>query len=239
MNYQTYPISSDFRIKVQDSRDKIKLSDYDERLVNQIWSEARARSQNTLFNGRLLRFISFQESKNEVIGEFVEYKYYIAHLRNQYLKSVLNIYPIGISCICTCQNMFLFGKRSSTVTDYSGYYELVPSGGIDPESVQQNVVNLQRQAKRELTEETGIAEQAVKSCIPYLFVVDHQTGIYEVCLKIELNRREEMEIPWKSDEYDLIEWKSLEKARSFIEKEGGNVVPLTRFLFQERTEELL
>lgn len=230
MNYQTYQISSDFCVKVRDSRDKIKLSDYDETLVDQIWSEAKTRSQNTLFNGKLLRFISFQKTENEAIGAFIEYKYYIAQLKNERLKSVLKIHPIGISCICVCQNMYLFGKRSLTVTDYPGYYELVPSGGIDPKSVQKNVVDVQEQAKRELAEETGIAEQDVKSCVPFLFVVDHQTGIYEVCLKIELKRREREGGVWQSDEYDLIEWKSLEEARSFMEKERRNVVPLTHLL---------
>lgn len=232
MFYQTHEIPSDFRVKVIHSGDEIILSDTDQMLVNEIWEEAKHLRMGNLFNGKLLNFLSFQPEENYVSGEFVEYKYYMAQLKNEYLKSILNIHPISISCLCSCKEFYLLGKRGLYVTDYPGCYEFVPSGGIDPINVHQGHVDLIGQLKMELMEETGLSEEMIENCSPMAFVQDSATGIYEICLSIELKSKARRDFLARSKEYDQLEWISRQKMTSLVSNYKSTFVPFSLFLFK-------
>lgn len=254
--YQTHLITPDFEVKVVSSRDKLELSDVDAQVVDRIWDAAQAHHEGRLFNGRFLNYVGFE--KGRLIGEFVEYKHYLAQKFEPGLKESLRICPIAISCLCLSNDKVLIGKRSLVVTDYKGCYELVPSGGIDPSIVENGKVNVVKQALIELNEETGIVDVPV-SCLPTLVVHDLTSNSYEVCVHIELHRsqwnasvliegeaelkkREEIFFEKKmvekglfrsSYEYTQLEWMSLGELGELIGENRENWVPFSLFLIHK------
>src|SRR5262249_31068369 len=143
-----------FALSAVNFRGKIRLSDVEQAAINTLWNEAQKQFGGRLFNGQLYSFVSL---KNGVLtGNFVDYKFYIAQLRNPKFKTLFNISPVAISCICCCQNKILIGKRSAFVTEYPNCYELSPSGGIDPSAAINGKIDLIKQTLVELEEEAAI-----------------------------------------------------------------------------------
>jgi len=125
--YKIYPLSEDFTIRVNAQLSKPKLSTEEIHRIERIWHEEEQK-KTILFNGQLLSFVSFDNQM--LIGEFVEYKHYIAQARDHTLEAKLNIISICISGITLSGEKVLVGQRASNLANYPNCYELVPSGGI-------------------------------------------------------------------------------------------------------------
>jgi hypothetical protein len=229
-NYQTYKITPDFLLEVDELSAKIVLSDADEAAVNQLWEEAEKQHAGLLFNGKMLIFSSFEEGK--LTGRFIEYKYYRAQLTQPSLKSVLNIKPIAISCSCTYQNEILIGRRSESVTGFPGCYELVPSGGISLDSLRLGRIDLARQALIELEEEAGISSECVKSCISVVLIYEIDSATYEIYMEIKLQERGGDTNVRSTKEYSMLEWMPLSELCVLAEREKESFVPLSLYLIE-------
>lgn len=226
-NYQTYEVSSNLTLEVVDSRGKTVLSDHDEALVDRLWLEAQKSQAGTLFNGKMLSFVSFENDR--LIGRFVEYKYYRAQVDFPELKFKLNIRPIAISCSCLYQNEILIGQRSQFVSGYPGYFELVPSGGIDPGSLKNGRVDPATQALTELSEEAAIPPDWVSTCKPLAVIYEIDTAIFEIYIEINLHKRNSAQ-NLHNGEYAKLQWMPLESLLTLTEKGKESFVPLSLFL---------
>lgn len=229
MNYQTWKFSPNFSIEIDNFPGNVALSDVEEAIIDQLWNEAQNQNPS-LFNGKMLSFVSFIDGKLK--GCFVDYKYYWAQLKSPKLKSVLKIKPIAISCSCTCQNKILLGKRSREVTGSPGCYELIPSGGISIDCLQQGKIDLRKQALIELEEEAFISEKNVESCTPIALIKDIHTDLFEIYIEIKLYEKNGLEkLPsYSNNEYSIIQWIQVPELLDLIKKEKENFVPFSLFL---------
>lgn len=228
-DYQTWPLSPNFLFKKGVSRGKKELSDEVHQAVEDIWQKEQALRQN-IFNGQVLSLVHFD--RQELIGEFIEYKLYLAYVREPEIRKLLGIQPLSISCITHTKNAVLFGKRSKAVTQYPLCVELVPSGGIDPEALKGEYLDIRGQALRELTEETGLSETDVEKITPIALVFDPKTGIYEICLDIVIvSGRDKFPLP-PTQEYGSLTWVSKSSLPTFLEKFRKKIVPLSAYLIQ-------
>lgn len=237
--YQTHAITPSFYVEVVNSGEEIVLSDAEALRIDERWERAQEQRNGLLFNGKLLNYLKFE--KERLYGSFVEYKYYMAQCIDPKLKERLRIFPLAISCICTCQDKVLIGKRSSFVTDFPGYFELVPSGGIDPAAVEKGNVNLVKQALTELKEEAGIEPNSVEICYPFVLFQNLITGCFEICLHIDLKRTggDLSARAWlQNHEYTELVWMSCTHLKEFMLSAGNAIVPLSLHLINKYLSEI-
>lgn len=223
MDYQTIKISPQFRIEVLDSPRGFELSDYDKTRVEMVWREETDAQASKLFNGQILNFVSLDE--NKMVGEFVDYKFFFAQLKDPGLD--LKIVPICVSGVTLSGDKVLIGKRSQTVTQFRGYYECVPSGGIDAGLLRSGTINLQEQFSRELWEETGISVTEIKRIHPFQIVHDLSSRHYEVCALIDVNYMVVHDPREPTEEYSEFSWVPKSELKSFLKKHEGEFVPFS------------
>lgn len=230
MDYQTFKLTPQFRIEVTESSRGFTLSDYEKARVEMLWLEEVAARPSTTFNGQILNFISLEGER--LLGEFVDYKFYFAQLRDLQLKASLKLAPVSVSGLTISGNKVLFGRRSQEVMQYRGQFEAVPSGGIDPNALSGQHIDLKEQFQRELWEETGISVTEVKSIHPFLLVHDPSTGMYEICAVIEVNYPVVYEERKPTAEYQEFIWVPKSEIKSFTAKHSAEFVPFSLFLLK-------
>lgn len=223
------PLTPNFFIEVLPYARGFTLSDHEKDLVDNIWSLEQKHFPH-LFNGQILNVVQVEE--NKLVGEFIEYKYYFAQLTDPQLASVLNIQTLAISGITMTGDKILVGQRSEDVTTFKNFYELVPSGGIDPNAQVQERIDLKRQFELELWEESGISTTEIKSIKPLALIYDQQNKTYEIAAEITVNYTVLKEDLEHSQEYQKLQWFTKRELMEFIKK-NKNFVPLSLFLLQK------
>jgi|LakMenEpi03Aug12_release.lakeMendotaPanAssembly.Ray.scaffolds.fasta_scaffold28986_11 hypothetical protein len=229
-DYQTFAYSPNLTIEVLPHARGFSLSDHEKLLIENIWRHEENLA-SSLHNGQIFNVISLEGDK--IIGEFVEYKYYLAQQRDTNFEPALQIKTLSISGITTTVDKILVGQRSATVTTYQNYYELVPSGGIDPRAQQGNQINIKRQFELELWEESGISVTEIKSIKPVAIFYDLKNKIYEACAELNINYTILKESLHPSDEYQKLEWISKREIQGFVQKHSHEFVPFSIYLLEE------
>jgi ADP-ribose pyrophosphatase YjhB (NUDIX family) len=219
MNYQTLPTTEQFMLSQTSGGGHLKLSDVHAHEIDRIW-EAETGANEGLHNGKLLSFVSFNGV--QLIGEAIEYKYYVAQRVLPELKEVLHIQPICISGITQCEDAVLIGKRAHDVFQFPGCYETVPSGGITPLGPKGGHINIYAEATRELKEETGIRKS---TAAPLVFLYDKSEDLFEICLSLTVSKNSAQDMHPRSREYEHLFWLPIQDIPKVIKK--GQWVPLS------------
>lgn len=231
-SYQTFLLSCDFQIKIEDAALQFQLSDHEAELIERIWQEEVRLKGDKLFNGQMLSYL--RHNSHELHGCFVDYKYYLAVLRQPSLRDKIPIETLGVSGLTISDGWLLWGKRASFVTEYAGYYECAPSGGINPEMAIGGMVPTHIPYEVELLEETGISKEQVTGISPVCLVYDVNVHLYECVARIEVDpclRRMKMSA---SEEYDELVWVEISKLAHFLDNDEVNILPMSRFLAGSR-----
>lgn len=223
--YQITKLSPNFAIKVLPEARGFTLSEFDKLHINSLWKKEAEDSAKRLFNGQILNFVRWEGET--LIGEFIEYKFYLAQVRDEGLRSLLNIEPIGASGITLTGDKVLFGKRSSYVTTYPEYYELVPSGSVDDGALLGDKIDLKKQFEVELWEETEISTTEIRTIEPLALIYDRQKKIYELCASITVNYSVVREELHSSDEYLELRWVARSDLPAFLRKQKQPIVPIS------------
>ena len=195
-NYKIIAIG-DIRLQMADDPriEKILAKNYD--AIEEIWQKALKEKDVKLFNGTLPNFIGISSKKEgeiKVTAHFVEYKHFIAQRKQPDLK--LGIKPIGVSGIIVLKeddgDYIVFAERTGNVTEYPGFFELVPAGSIDKEYAGDNgIIDFQSKLLSEFTEETGLSKNYVKDISGFAFVLDTNHDVYDICCRILLGVKKE------------------------------------------------
>ncbi len=167
-----------------------------------------------------------------MIAEFVDYKYFLAQLRDPNFEPVLELRTVAVSGITTVIDKVLMGKRTETVLNYPSCYELVPSGGIDPGSMVDNKIDLSKQFEVELFEETGISATEVKEIRPLALIYDESKKMYDICAEIIVNYSVLKEFLDPSDEYEDLAWVAKQEVPRVMKRHKNQFVPLSLFLLE-------
>jgi 8-oxo-dGTP pyrophosphatase MutT (NUDIX family) len=123
--------------------------------VEQIWQQEKKLRGDQLFNGAMFSVQEFSEG--EIIGCMTEYRLFLAQRRDPALYEALKIRPLAVTGVLACRDGLVLGQRSSRTEMDANLWELVPSGSVDAQSLDDDgQPSLLRCLLNELREETGI-----------------------------------------------------------------------------------
>ncbi len=229
-HFQVHQLSSSFTIEVLPYARGFTLSDHEKILIENIWNHELNRRPSNLYNGQILNVVSF--SPDKMVAEFVDYKYFLAQLRDPNFEPVLELRTVGISGVTTVVDKVLIGRRSATVSTFPNCYELVPSGGIDPSALVGDKIDFVKQFEVELWEETGISVTEIKEIRPMVLVYDENLKMYDLCAEIIVNYSVLKEFIDPSEEYEDIEWIPKSEIGREIRRHKKDFVPLSLLLLE-------
>lgn len=199
--------------------------------IENIWQRESKIPGRYLFNGKILSLVNLE--KDKLICEFVEYKYYLAQLRDPSLERFLNIKTVCVSAITLAGNRVLVGHRARSLTVHPGLYELAPSGGIDPTALENGKIDLIKQYMVELEEETGILKDHVKKVNPFALLYEPTMRCYEICAEIHIDPNHTDVSKGTHEEYDELFWLPMQDVPKFIINYRDRIVPLSLWLLKE------
>ena len=208
----------------------MELSDDVAAAIEAIWKSELQRSQGRLFNGQLLSMISWD--KEHMVGEFIEYKYYLAQTRNPKLEPFLRIRPIAMSGITHSGNKILFGLRAETLSQNPLFYELAPSGGVDPSVAEGNSINLHKLVLKELEEEAGLVEKDIFSVNLFALVYEPAEQSFEICTEIHIDPSIADSKIMPIDEYIRFFWVDTHDAAHFVSRHREKMLPMSMHLLK-------
>lgn len=158
--------------------------------ISNLW-EKEFKNIKTLENNKILFFEKIDEcDKNLIHVGIVDYKTFFVSLLKKNLG--IKIHPIGVSGITFINNnnvkYVILGKRSSNVTQYPKFFEMVPSGHLDVSSKNtNNKIEHKIKLIEEFEEETTLSKNKILDISPIGFLRDFKHNSYDICSSIELN----------------------------------------------------
>lgn len=232
--FRVFPISKNISVNVEPSQKifEATLSSDVINEVNEIWETAKEKSPH-LSNEKL--FCLKTRKAERLSGEFIEYKYYFAQKKSKNLKEKLRLTPLGVSGCIYIDDSFVMAKRSAYITSYPGFYELVPSGGLNEMHVGlQGVIDFNYQLLTELREELGISQSLVQDTKPFALIFDQQDRVFDLGILISLKIDAAQILPYlkANAEYDMPFLLSTKSIESFIVQNFQKVVPTTLAMFE-------
>ena len=227
---QWFNVVSGGSVKIVQSSDHTMYSSVVSR-VDQIWVKETSKNPK-LFNGKTFSYVSHEKYDDEtrVVGSFIEYKYFLAQLREPILD--LGIKPIGVSGLVLLndkeEKIVVFALRDDYVTQYPGCIELVPSGTIDVSSVLPNgEIDVHAALRKEFAEETGLSVDCISRMKDIGFVLDRRDQVYDVCVLIQVNATKEQVLDSFSrvSEYNSPCFVRLDDIPHFVKENAHTMVP--------------
>jgi hypothetical protein len=207
--------------------------------VARIWEAERVRRGPSLFNGRIFSFDAPPgDGTGEWAGRFVEYRLFIAQLKEPSLFGVLGVRALAVTGFLRCPDGIVFGRRSPTLMQDRGCWELVPAGGVDlPARDGKGEIDPRRQLAEELGEELGLPETALGEVHPFAHLEDEAHHVFDLAFMaflpfsgVEIQAaRARLEKP----EHEEIAIISPDGLTAFLQGPGATLAPASRRLLVE------
>lgn len=147
--------------------------------IERIWGELRSARPH-LQDGMICTLE--EASPSEIVVAPAPYRYFAAQRVDRELGAALGMVAVGVSGIVRSGSHVIVGRRA-IVSDYQGYWELIPSGALPATSPAPDPL---RQLSIELHEEAGIAPERIASIRILALVPDAVTQTADVCGRIDL-----------------------------------------------------
>lgn len=193
--------------------------------IETIWKKHSKTKE--LFDGEIICYKSHVKKNGKVLIDcyISQYKYYFSQLQKPELN--LEIYPIGVSgVIIDSNNNTIVGLRNN-VTEYKGFYEFVPSGGISSSKIEGGVILHNEQLIEEFLEETKI--KMIPKIEPFCFIFDRNNGVYDICSRLLVDQPlENLIVNNQNLEYKTFEILRLKDLSNQIKK--NRFVPTSRVM---------
>lgn len=200
--------------------------------IEEIWQKAQQEKHRKLFNGDLLNFIGVERQGHtmKVTAHFTQYKNFLAQRIRPDLP--LGIAVVGVSGMTILQEnatrYVVFAKRAKPVTDYPGFFELVPSGHLERGDVDvKGRVDFESALVSEFVEETGLSKRCITEVTGFAFIRDLHYNVYDICCRIVLRVKPKSmaRALASSDEYGEPTFVAVKDLNKFMKENAENTVP--------------
>lgn len=197
-----------------------------ESIVDEIW-RVETKLDTHLFNGKIFTLLDW--TPKHITGAFCDYKYFVAAKRDPDIEKALQLRPLGVSGILQSKDYVLIGRRALNMFTRPGFYELCPSGSIDPSAQRGGIIDLNRQLQIELEEETGIMFSEIQDKQVVSLVRTKSDGIWDIVIRCRLADSYSTQSIMPTAEYSEFFWQDIKRPLPDL-----NFVPLTKvFLSQQ------
>jgi hypothetical protein len=133
---------------------------------------------------------------------------------------------------------FIFGLRNADLTTDGGKWELVPSGGLDPDICLHNcTVDYMAQFYAELAEEIGLTEAQISGAVPFALIEDPATHVFDLGIVGQTSLRAmHINLVFGQQHREYSELRLVEKTQlaAFCAGQLANMVPTTAMLLRHR-----
>jgi len=184
--------------------------------VQQLWTAALAE-RPSLTDGEIVTIQDWNIHAGVLRVETasVQYRQYLA----QRSGLPLGIVPLGVSGVIQLPTgEVVLGRRSSEVSQYPGYWELIPSGGVSSRHVRTDgSVDIAGQLMEEMEEELGIEQERATAVHPLGMLQDLSNPVIDLGFLIELTATEQemRDGILRHGEYEEVKLLTLEAAKNF------------------------
>ncbi len=153
--------------------------------IDALWERERAKGRTLLFDGQILSLLERRGA--QWVCAFVPYRYWVAQRRSEPLSGALRIRPLAVGALLRCAEGVILGRRAAEMHQAPGYWELAPSGGIDPRArVGARRVSAQAQLFLELDEEVGVRGGDVRVLRPFARIDSAARGTCELVFEVQV-----------------------------------------------------
>jgi hypothetical protein len=208
--------------------------------IEVVWRQESQKRGRDLFNGKMFNFIGYKQEADRLVvtGHFIQYKEFIAKRVLPYLPYTVT--PVGVSGLTYYQQgeegAVLMARRSHGVTQYPGFFELLPSGTIDPDCLEEGgKVDYIKKIRDEFSEESGLEKSNIKNCTGFALLHDSAESCYDLCSIIEITpfAGEQLEKNFhRSGEYDRLIRVNFRDMEPFLEKNAPLILPTSLSLYR-------
>ncbi len=203
--------------------------------IDVAWTGALQNRDRPISNRKI--FSVLQVNGQAVLGHFVEYKWFVAQRRNATIFHTLRVQPLAVTGVLRCDAGVVIGQRSRHVTQDSGLWELVPSGGLDDESpTWKGQMDIEAHILKELSEEIGLTSAAISKTTFLCLVEDTEQHVFDIALElmahISADQIQEAFSQLHNDEYIKIAVVPDDQIDAYLRKEDAHLTPLSRLLIQ-------
>lgn len=204
--------------------------------AHEIWIREQKKKSKNLFNGKILSALAISE--NEIKASIIDYKYYLAKTTKPRQFKSLNIIPIAVSGIIDSKDGFVFGKRSSLVTQNNHHWELVPSGSLDCTNLKKGTfIDFKKQIFIELKEEIGLAKNSITNSQTFCSIYDDQSSVLDIGIKLWCNLDSKSIhnsfLKIKTFEYDELKIIHRNQITDFLNSSSHKFVEVSRCLLEQ------
>ncbi len=194
-----YEFEKDGRIELIEPAPDI--SDVLREQVDSLWLQEKARRGGSLFDGKILSVETL--SPQLITCRLSEYRYLTAQRLRPSLYSDLGVRPLAVTGFLMCQQGLVLGLRSGSNSQDQGLWEVVPSGGLDLQSlgpsggglsgsaagavgieVKTAPVDYLAQVKVELQEEVGLSWDLIDDCQTLCLVEDTDEKVVDIAVRL-------------------------------------------------------
>ncbi len=201
-----------------------------EELVMNVWRVEKAERGDSLFDGTI--FSADVVTPTLIRGHWIPYRYALTAYRHPEAVKAAGVLPLAVNGLTRCRGKVLLARRSPYVAASPNMWELAPSGGVDPEAIQGNHIDVKRSLLQELHEEVGFSEEEIAHLSPFAVVRDESS--LELCFWVDLKDDAMERFDPPIDEYRDFEWVSPEEWAAF--SEGKSILEITRVIFRGRDD---
>jgi HAD superfamily hydrolase (TIGR01509 family) len=197
--------------------------------VSRIWNEALAKNPK-LFDGNVISYAGHEQRNGALTVRYfiTSYRYVLARMHRPDLQ--LPVSPLAVSgLVLDPAKKTLVAQRAQNVTQYPGWLELVPSGGISAEKASNGTVAFKEHLAQEFREETGLDESGISAIEPLGLVHEKDYGVYVIACLVRLNSP--LTNSMQGDEYKSIRVLPLAQLQDTLAK--NQTVPTSKTIANE------
>ena len=199
--------------------------------VSRLWAEASAG--HALFNGRV--FSVDEVTPDRIAGHWSEYRRIVAQMRDETLRTVVNVRNLAVCGILMGPDGVLLGRRTSSALYQPGMWQLPPAGSVDGGAAVPGGADLRHALMLELREELGLGPDAVQGFRPLCLIEHPGSGVSDLGISFSTHLTHAQLLAAHeaggNDEYDVLISAPVEQLLERAAVRGGEVVPpVPRFL---------